>query len=106
MFLLRKLKSFHIDSYILQLFYKSVLQSILSFNLNFVFGNMHTQDQAKLHLMIKMVSRVIGCDHLLLPNRVKILFWSKSELIMTLITPYTATSSLVIEAMQGNCNGK
>lgn len=47
MFFLQRLNSFNVDCYILQLFYKAVLQSILSFGLISVFGNTCNQDQDK-----------------------------------------------------------
>lgn len=62
MFFLRKLCSFNVDTCILELFYKSVLQSVLSFGLVCVFGSMRKQDQDKLQRIIKTASRIIGCN--------------------------------------------
>ncbi|KAK0146668.1 RNA-directed DNA polymerase from mobile element jockey [Merluccius polli] len=62
MLFLRKLNDFRLDSSILQLFYKSLLQSILSFGLICVFGNLRVQNQKKLQRIIKSASRVIGVD--------------------------------------------
>ena len=47
MFFLRKLNYFQVDCTILELFYKTVLQSVLSFGLVCVFGNMRKGDQDK-----------------------------------------------------------
>ena len=44
------------------MFYKSILQSVLSFGLICVFGNMHVKDQKRLQRMIKMASKIIGLD--------------------------------------------
>ena len=48
MFFHRKLNYFKIDSCRLQMFYKTLLQSVLSFGLVCAFGNMYIQDQKKL----------------------------------------------------------
>ena len=82
MFFLRKLKSFNVDCHVLQLFYKTILQSILSFGLICVFGNMRNQDQCKLQRMIKMASRVIGCDQMSAAQLCKDLILSKAERIL------------------------
>ena len=82
MFFLRKLKSFHVDRCVLQMFYKSVLQSILSFGLTCVFGNMRVKDQMKLQRMIKMASRVIGCSQTSAEQLCKDLIVSKAERIL------------------------
>ena len=60
LYFLRKLKSFKVDHLILQMFYKSVVQSILTFCLICVFGNMRSLDQAKLGRVVKHASNVIG----------------------------------------------
>ena len=62
MFFFRKLRSFNVETCILELFYKSVLQSVLSFGLVCVFGSMRKQDQDKLQRIIKTASRIIGCN--------------------------------------------
>uniref|UniRef100_A0A671TU97 Reverse transcriptase domain-containing protein n=1 Tax=Sparus aurata TaxID=8175 RepID=A0A671TU97_SPAAU len=62
MFFLRKLKHFQIDSCFLQMFYKSLLQSVLSFGIICAFGNMYIQDQKKLQRVVKIASRIIGVD--------------------------------------------
>ena len=62
LFFLRKLNQFRVDRFILQMFYKAVLQSVLSFGLVCTFGNMRVQDHAKLQRMIKTASRIIGVD--------------------------------------------
>ncbi len=62
LFFLRRLSYFRIDRRILQMFYKTVLQSVLTFGLLCTFGNMRAQDQAKLQRMIKTASKIIGID--------------------------------------------
>ena len=62
MFFLRKLKQFQIDSCLFQIFYKTLLQSVLSFGLICAFGNMYFQDQKKLQRVVKIASRIIGVD--------------------------------------------
>ena len=53
LFFLRKLNSFYVDKTILQLFYQSVVQSILALCLVCVFGNMRTNDRIKLERIVK-----------------------------------------------------
>ncbi|KAK0146750.1 RNA-directed DNA polymerase from mobile element jockey [Merluccius polli] len=62
MFFLRKLNYFQVDCTILELFYKTVLQSVLSFGLVCVFGNMRKGNQDKLQRLLKTASKIIGCS--------------------------------------------
>jgi hypothetical protein len=62
MIFLRKLNHFQVDCTILELFYKTVLQSLLSFGLVCVFGNMRKGDQDKLQHLVKTASKIIGCS--------------------------------------------
>ena len=64
MFFLRKLNHFKIDSCLLQMFYKTLLQSVLSFDLICAFGNMDIQDQKKLLRIVKIASKIIGVDQI------------------------------------------
>ena len=59
MFLLRKLNHFRLDSCILQMFYKALLQSVLSFGL---IGNRYIKDQKKLQRIVQTASKIIGVD--------------------------------------------
>ena len=44
------------------MFYKTLLQSVLSFGLICAFGNMYIQGQKKLQRIVKIASRIIGVD--------------------------------------------
>ena len=60
MFFLRKMKKFHVDNTILLLFYKSVIQSVLLFNLICMYGNLSQDDKRKLERPRRIAQRVIG----------------------------------------------
>ena len=62
MFFLRKLNYFQVDCTILESFYKTVLQSVLSFGLVCVFGNMRKGDRDKLQRLVKTASKMSGCS--------------------------------------------
>ncbi len=83
MFFLRKLRDFRLDCSILQLFYQSLLQSILSFGLICVYGNMHVQEHKKLQRIIKMASRVIGVDQTSAEDLYNELILRKMDQILT-----------------------
>ena len=82
MFFLWILHSFYVDRYVLQLFYKFVLQIILSFGLICVFGNMRKQDQDRLQRRIRRSSRIIGCDQMSAAQLRKDLIWSTADCIL------------------------
>ena len=44
------------------MFYKTLLQSVLSFGLICAFGKMYIQDKKKLQRIVKIASRIIGVD--------------------------------------------
>ena len=57
LFFLRKLYSFRIDNTILDMFYKTIVQSVLSFNLVCVFGNIREVDKCKFSRVIKQAEK-------------------------------------------------
>ena len=59
LYFLRKLKKFRVDKTILQLFYKSVIQSTLTYGLTCTIGNITEKDKKKLNKIIKSAGRVI-----------------------------------------------
>ena len=60
MYLIRKLKSFDVDVYILEMVYISFIQSILSFNLVTWYGNLDQKDKNKLNRVVNLANKVIG----------------------------------------------
>ena len=66
--------------YVLLLSYKAVLQSVLPCGLVCVFGNLRNQD--RFQCMIKMASRVVGCDQTSAAQLCKDLILSKAECIL------------------------
>ena len=57
LYFLRKLYSFRIDNTILDMFYKTTVQSVLSFNLVCVFGNIREVDKCKFSRVIKQAEK-------------------------------------------------
>jgi len=82
MFFLMKLNHFRIDSCILQMFYKALLQSVLSFGLICAFGNMYIKDQNKLQRIVKTASKIIGVDQVSVAQLYNNLSLKKTEQII------------------------
>ena len=83
LFFLRKLNSSHVDRTILQMFYKSALQSIITYCLVSVFGNMRAQDRGKLDRVIKQANRITGTDGSMVEGLYKSLMLNKVESILS-----------------------
>ena len=57
---MRKLKSFDVDSVILETVYRSLIESILTFNVIAWFGNLTVKDKAKLTSFFKLAGKIVG----------------------------------------------
>ena len=57
---LRKLRSFNIDNTILSMFYKSCIQSVLTFSFICWFGKVSQKDKNKLQRVVNIISKIIG----------------------------------------------
>ena len=60
LFLVRKLRSFKVRKDILQSVYRSLIQSILVFNIVTWYGNLTVKNQARLARVISLVGKIIG----------------------------------------------
>ena len=60
LFLLRKLKSFDVSQHILQLVYRSLIESVLSFNIITWYGNVSGNNKVKLARVVNTASKLIG----------------------------------------------
>ena len=60
LYLLRKLKSFDVDPVILETVYRSLIESILTFNVIAWFGNLTVKDKAKLTRVVKLAGKIVG----------------------------------------------
>lgn len=60
LYFLRKLKNVHVDNLILTLFYKSIIESVLSFCLSCWYGYISVSDKKKLNKIVKCAKR-LGC---------------------------------------------
>ena len=60
MFCLKKLRSFNVNSDILQIFYSSVISSIMSFGITCWGGNMTETDKQRVNKQIRRAGRIVG----------------------------------------------
>jgi len=67
-YLLRKLKSFDVSAPILETVYRSLIESILTFNIITWFGNLSVKDRARLSRVVKLAGRIIGSQQKQLPD--------------------------------------
>ena len=65
MFFLRKLKQFNVDRTILRLFYQSLIQSIVNFNIVSVYGSLLQKNRDTFERVRKIAQRSVG---LILPT--------------------------------------
>jgi hypothetical protein len=60
MYLMRKLKSFGVSPELLQTVYKSLIESLLMYNISCWFGHLSVQNRAKLDRIVRLAGRIIG----------------------------------------------
>ena len=59
LYLLRKLRSFDVSRELLQIAYKSLVESVLTFNIVW-YGNLGEKGKAKLARIVRMAGKIIG----------------------------------------------
>ena len=64
MFLLRKLRSFNFSTEVLQLVYRSLIESVLSFNLVSWYGNVFVKNKARLARVVNQAGKIVGIKQL------------------------------------------
>ncbi|KAJ8023310.1 hypothetical protein HOLleu_35695 [Holothuria leucospilota] len=62
MFFIRQLKKIHLGNTLLVLFYKSIIQSILTFNLNCCYFNLKKANKTKIDRPRKTAQKIIGLE--------------------------------------------
>jgi hypothetical protein len=60
LYLLRKLRSFDVSSEILETVYRSLIESILTFNIVAWFGNLSVKDRTRLTRVVKLAGKIVG----------------------------------------------
>ena len=68
LYLLRKLRSFDVSRELLQIVYKSLVESVLTFNIVVWYGNLGVKGKAKLARIVGMAGKIVG-DKTRLPKR-------------------------------------
>ena len=81
MYFLRKLREFHVDKTIMCLFYRSVIESVVSFGITTWFGGLKATDMKNIQRVKKQASRIIGLDQL----DFKVIYEKKLEQKMEII---------------------
>ena len=61
LYLLRKLRSFNVSTDILQTVYRSLVESVITFNIISWFGNLSVRDKARLTKVVNQASKIVGC---------------------------------------------
>ena len=69
LFLLRKLTSFNVGTEVLQLVYRSLIESVLSFNLVSWYGNLSVKNKARLVRVVNQAGKIVGIKQLQLCDR-------------------------------------
>ena len=64
LFLLRKLRSFNVSTEVLQLVYRSLIESVLSFNLVSWYGNLSVENKARLAWVVNQAGKIVGIKQL------------------------------------------
>jgi hypothetical protein len=62
LYLLRKLRSFDVCQEILETVYRSLIESILTFNIIAWFGNLSVKDRTRLTRVVKLAGKIVGCQ--------------------------------------------
>ena len=81
LYFVRKLKKVGVDKKVLSLFYKSIVESVISYCMSSWYGNVSGNERKKLKRVVKTAKR-IGCDVTPLEKLYKIIVSNKSSKIM------------------------
>ena len=60
LFLLQKLRSFNVRTEVLQLVYRSLIESVCSFNLVSWYGNVSVKNKARLARVVNQAGKIVG----------------------------------------------
>lgn len=62
LYFLRQLRKFGVREVILIQFYRSIIESVLSFSITAWYGSTTVQEQQDLHRVVRTASKIIGCE--------------------------------------------
>jgi hypothetical protein len=114
MYLLRKLKSFSVDTKILSLFYQSFIESLLTFSFICWFHSLNVKDRNSLNSIVNVCSKIIGvrqrdlasfCDQQILRKTSRI-FASADHFLKPEFTLLPSGRRFAIPACRGNRRSK
>ena len=95
LYFIRKLKSFHIDSTILKMFYSSVVQSVITLSCICWWNNLSKINQGKLEKVRRGAKRIIGSELTLLSDVYKTRLLKKTGSILSEGHPLSQEFSLL-----------
>ena len=82
LFLLRKLKSFSVSSKVLEAVYRSLIESILSFNIVSWFGNLSVKNKTRLSRVVSQAGKIVGKQQIQLSELYSVALRRKSARIL------------------------
>ena len=62
LYFLRQLKKFHVNKHLLVLFYKAIIESIITASISVWYGSSDSRTKMKLERVVTKASNIIGCD--------------------------------------------
>ena len=80
---LRKLAKFNVDKTIMRIFYKSYIESVLSFSMICWYGNLNVKDKASLAKVVKAGDKIIGAKQSSLADLYNRFVHKKAESILS-----------------------
>ena len=80
---LRKLAKFNVDKTIMRIFYKSYIESVLSFSVICWYGNLNVKDKASLAKVVKAAGKIIGAKQSSLADLYNRFVHKKAESILS-----------------------
>ena len=63
MYLIRKLKTFHVDKKMLEMIYRSFVESILTFNIVMFYGHLTVKQKNRLNKIVNIATKLINLKH-------------------------------------------
>ena len=63
MYLIRKLKTFDVDKKMMEMIYRSLVQSILTFNIISFYGHLTVKQKNRLNKIVNIATKLINLKH-------------------------------------------
>jgi len=96
LYFLRKLNSFNVDKVMLSLFYKSFIESVLTFAFIAWYGGISLREKNNLSNIVKVAGKLIGCPQVSLTNIYERQVLRKANTILECVSYPTLLEYLVL----------